>query len=528
MSICVTHPQVVTQWHPTKNGNLKPEDYTFGSDKKVWWICPNTCSHGCIHEWLTAIKCRCRTKSGCPYCCSPIKQMCEHMSILYTYPDVAKEWHPTKNGNLKVTDVTSGCGKKVWWLCTKKCSFGCLHEYESIVAGRCSQNTGCSYCIPNPMKICEHMSIKHTHPELSKYWHPTKNLKVKVTDVTAGSDIKVWWLCPNKCTHGCFHEWQTSIYHFLNDSKCPFCSNRKLCEHMSIEYTHPEIAREWHPTKNKISIKTISFGSNVKIWWLCSNKCKYGCLHEYISQPYCRINGEQNCPYCAIPKKQFCKHESIEYTHPNLINDWDFTKNKRKPSEFTFGTHQKVYWRCLTNKDHSYLQSITSRTTRGTGCTICKNKTEMQLNDFLQPRFSDLIHSFKQNWCVHKRFLPFDFCIPSINIIIELDGIQHFKKVSNWTNLDEVLKRDIYKMHKAEEAGYKVIRIFQEDVYKYDEDWLEKYLLPEIQSENRNHAFIAVKPGLYEEHMRVYAEDEIGLISDSESEKSEEDLIIQL
>ena len=83
-------------------------------------------------------------------------------------------------------------------------------------------------------------------------------------------------------------------------------------------------------------------------------------------------------------------------------------------------------------------------------------------------------------------------------------------------------------MRKAEEAGFKVIRIFQEDVYKYDEDWLEKYLLPEIKSENRCHAFITTKLGLYDEHLRIYAGDEIISISDSESEKSEEDLIILL
>ena len=32
-----------------------------------------------------------------------------------TCPDLAKEWHPTKNGDLKPTDVTSGTDKKGWW-----------------------------------------------------------------------------------------------------------------------------------------------------------------------------------------------------------------------------------------------------------------------------------------------------------------------------------------------------------------------------------------------------------------------------
>ena len=30
-------------------------------------------------------------------------------------PDLATEWHPTKNGDLKPTDVAAGSEKKAWW-----------------------------------------------------------------------------------------------------------------------------------------------------------------------------------------------------------------------------------------------------------------------------------------------------------------------------------------------------------------------------------------------------------------------------
>jgi len=32
-------PDVAKQWHPTKNGSKKPEDYRPGSHIKVWWLC---------------------------------------------------------------------------------------------------------------------------------------------------------------------------------------------------------------------------------------------------------------------------------------------------------------------------------------------------------------------------------------------------------------------------------------------------------------------------------------------------------
>ena len=43
--------EVSAQWHPTKNGDLKPEDFTTGSSKKVWWQCPLAEDH----EWQTTV-----------------------------------------------------------------------------------------------------------------------------------------------------------------------------------------------------------------------------------------------------------------------------------------------------------------------------------------------------------------------------------------------------------------------------------------------------------------------------------------
>ena len=45
LPLSVTHPELVPEWHPTKNGALLPEQFTFGSNKKVWWQCKNG------HEW---------------------------------------------------------------------------------------------------------------------------------------------------------------------------------------------------------------------------------------------------------------------------------------------------------------------------------------------------------------------------------------------------------------------------------------------------------------------------------------------
>ena len=52
--------------------------------------------------------------------CDNIKKVNNDMNrrkiLAETNPELIKEWHPYKNGTLIPFDVTSGSGKKVWWL----------------------------------------------------------------------------------------------------------------------------------------------------------------------------------------------------------------------------------------------------------------------------------------------------------------------------------------------------------------------------------------------------------------------------
>ena len=105
--------------------------------------------------------------------------------------------------------------------------------------------------------------------------------------------------------------------------------------------------------------------------------------------------------------------------------------------------------------------------------------------------------------------MPFDFCIQEKQIIIEIDGDQHFRNISNWLDVEDTLKRDVFKMNKALEEGYKVIRITQRDVYKGGADWLDKHLLPTISEESRDHVFISENTELYRRHIDLYTSDDV-------------------
>jgi very-short-patch-repair endonuclease len=105
---------------------------------------------------------------------------------------------------------------------------------------------------------------------------------------------------------------------------------------------------------------------------------------------------------------------------------------------------------------------------------FCKNKTEAKLYTIFKNIYSSLITQFKTEWCKNISYLPFDFCIQEHKIIIELDGRQHFEQVSNWTSPEEQFKNDKYKEKCANDNGYLIIRILQEDVLNDTYDWLKE------------------------------------------------------
>ena len=75
----------------------------------------------------------------------------------------------------------------------------------------------------------------------------TKNGKIKPENVIAHGHKKYWW----KCEKGPDHEFEQSINDKVKENiGCPFCSYRKVGKTNNLEHMYPNIAKQWHPTKN--------------------------------------------------------------------------------------------------------------------------------------------------------------------------------------------------------------------------------------------------------------------------------------
>jgi len=349
-SLAEINPELAKQWHPTKNKYLTPYDVGTGSNKKVWWKCPD----GEDHEWKANIGHR-NKGTGCPICTG--QKVVRSNSLATLNPELAKQWHPTKNGNFTPYDVRPGSNKKVWWKCQK----GSDHEWKVSVQNR-SSGWGCPIC--SGRKVVRSNSLATLNPELARQWHPIKNGNLSPYDVTLNSQKKVWWKCPK----GADHEWDAIIADRNNGIGCAICSNYKVVKSNCLSTLNPELAKEWHPTKNgKLTPEDVHPGSSKKVWW----KCPEGDDHEWKTVVYSRTGGK-GCPICD--GKKVVNSTCLATLNFELAKEWHPTKNGNlTPNDIGPNSSKRVWWKCPKGEDHEWKTSVHRRNS-GDNCPICSNQ----------------------------------------------------------------------------------------------------------------------------------------------------------
>jgi hypothetical protein len=425
--IATTHPQIATQWHPTLNGELSPYDVRAGSTDRVWWLCDKG------HEWKTQVRVRCQTNNGCPCCSgrnvikgetdlesqrpdlakewdhksngdltphkismySPRKvawickkghawtaavakrvsrnQGCPYCSgrraipgetdIATQNPELMYLWDYEKNAaeDIYPENIKPHSDVETWWKCDKGHSWKTKTKF--ITRGH-----RCPYCVGYKVAQGE-TDLATVNPTLAAEWHPTKNKKLKPSDVMPHYSKKVWWKGSE-----CGHEWKATVDHRSNGRGCPVCLGMKaLVIDNSIYEVFPELSKEWDKDKNgDMNPKNTASRSNKKVWWKCNNG------HSYEMAVNIKIRANNKTKELQIVQCPICSGKRIvkgcnDFTtlYPELIPEWDCEKNGRDPEGLAKSSKKKVWWKCIYN--HSWKASIAVRT-KGIGCPICAGK----------------------------------------------------------------------------------------------------------------------------------------------------------
>ena len=435
VSLAEARPDLAKEWNYEKNGDLKPEDVSCGCNKKVWWKLPYDVpdDYPVEHlrgkhfefEWEASINNRTRG-AGCPYFYGRVWKGFNDLQTVN--PELARQWHPTKNGNLTPTQIAAKSNKKVWWLFPYDDPNTGKHfefEWQAIISSR-NAGLGCPFI--SGKAVWEGFNdLQTVNSELARQWHPTKNGDLKPTQVTANSNKMAWWTLsydvpldyPVKHLRGKHFdfEWQAKVHDRNKGYGCPYLNGRAVWEGFNdLQTVNPELAAQWHPTKNgNLKPTQVPTGSGRKIWWLLpydDPKIEKCFNLEWLATINHRNNGS-GCPYLIIYKGE------------------EYIKQYLQKNNIVFNAQQK---------------------------------------------FSDLLGTGDGQ-------LSYDFSIPNEKygyVLIEYNGIQHYE-ANDYFGGEEKFKiqkeHDKRKRDYAKKHGYKLITVkYTYDTYESVEEYLNNEL----------------------------------------------------
>ncbi|KZF13365.1 hypothetical protein A2J03_15460 [Rhodococcus sp. EPR-157] len=296
-------------------------------------------------------------------------------SVSTALPEIAEQWHPSRNGDVTADRVHPGSSTRFWWLCDV-----CGHEWEATPATR-SAGHGCSVCghrrggklLATPLPG---QSLAHLNPDLAQEWHSPMNESLSAADVKPFSSAEVWWLCGM-----CAHVWRAAVSTRSNGHGCTKCAGRENAKRhaqpalgQSLADLHPDVAKAWHTSRNvavtPYDVKPFSMKS---VWWQCESG------HEWEAPVAGRTQGS-GCPPCAFAARGLARStpkagESVADKYPNVAREWHISLNEAlTPHDVKPGSSKYPIWWTCTECGHHWQAKAKDRCIGGRGCPPCGRK----------------------------------------------------------------------------------------------------------------------------------------------------------
>jgi len=472
---------------------ILPRNVFKNCNTKHWFKCPE-----CSHTFDTALNNIYSGNRWCPYCCEASLKFCEKSTkkecthcFVKSFSSHPRSvyWDYEKNKDIQPCNITKSSGKKCWFICEKG------HSFDASLGHISSEKEPrwCSICNGTGVEVLEHYPERSfaSHPR-AVYFSKTLNGVLTPNQLFLGTNDKYWFDCE------CGHSFYSSIQHVTRGRWCGYCCNppKKLCENNMDKHciscynksfasykqcinncdeseekcNHKLKVDCWDITENKIESSCVFKGDNDKYWFKC-----YECNHNFQQQlnvttqgswcPYCSghiICGKDECILCF--NKTFMSHPKFKYL--------DKEKNIGINIKLIRLNCSNKYW-FICEKGHSFDSSC-NNVNGGKWCPSCINKTEQKLFENFSKLYPNIKQQYKVDWCKNIKYLPFDFVLEEQSVIIELDGPQHFREINDKWRTPEEQANDKYKMMCANNNGFSIIRLLQEDVFYDRYDWLNE------------------------------------------------------
>lgn len=239
--------------------------------------------------------------------------------------------------------------------------------------------------------------------------------------------------------------------------------------------------------KNNINPYHISKGYNGKIWLYCLEReyHNYNINKNIVGYSIMCNNflSGKRCTYCGNRKTHY--FDSLGFLYHDIAKMIVEDERNGLTWEDTYSiapkSNKRFYFKCdKCNQGSTKPKCLGSITRRGFSCEYCSDGIsipEKFMISLLQQLNLDYIIQYNPNWSNNKKY---DFYIPSLNIIIETHGLQHYEESSRGRSLEEEREND--KLKKELALGNGVKNYIVVDCRYSKLDWLKKNIIKELEN----------------------------------------------
>lgn len=195
-----------------------------------------------------------------------------------------------------------------------------------------------------------------------------------------------------KCKkHGIFEQMAGSHIHSKIKAGCPYCARKKVFQGESDLLSQaPDVAKFFNEELNGCAASEVFAKSNKKYWWNCDN----GLNHYYQSKIINKVSRKQGCPICS-GQKLLKGFNDLQTKYPEIAKEWDSILNENEPSDYTYGSGHKAWWKC-DKCGHSY-QSYINVHIRGHKCPYCSGLKVLSGKNDLATLFPDIAAEYSED-----------------------------------------------------------------------------------------------------------------------------------
>ena len=233
------------------------------------------------------------------------------------------------------------------------------------------------------------LDISLLSPALQRQWDHAKNAHLGNILIKPHARRKVWWGC-DQCPDGRPHVWEASVWNRSHGTSCPFCANRKVCQHNSLATKHPDIAVRFSD-RNQGTPHDYTAGSGKEVFW----RCKHG--HEYVASFNNRTTNNSGCPKCFASRRSSQpkqKHPVLTNSPSAVMQFWDSEMNTKEglnPDKIRCRSMKMCHWicqQCPKGRPHRW-RARPGTLYNGGSCPCCSGRKACMCNS-LQSLFPEV------------------------------------------------------------------------------------------------------------------------------------------